>query len=162
MDFQHRAYIIEYSSIWIFLPFLIWLWKWVKGVAAPFYTAIFLPITGIASMLHWNNNHTGDWKHNFDVVSSTTLIILLSYRLIETHRIQLCSLLLSGIIGFFIIQRYLQIERVLSWDIITCIHLLFHYFIFLLAMSVHEPNITYILLITIFIILHMIWLYSSF
>jgi len=160
MDFAHRAYIIKWSSIWIFLPFFIWIWKRIKGSTVPLYAAIFLPITGIASMLHWNNNHTGDWRHKFDLLSSTTLIILLAYRLIETHRIQLCSVLLSGIIGSFIIQRYLQIERGLSWDIITCIHLVFHYFIFLLAMSVHEPNITYILIITIFIILHMIWLYT--
>ena len=158
MEVEHRYYIIKWSSIWIFLPFLIWLFKKNK---APLYSAIFLPITGISSMLHWSSNHKGDPRHLFDIFSSTTLIILLSIRLIQTN-VHLCLFLLTGICLLFVIQRYLQINRTVSWDLITCIHLLFHYLIFLLAMFVHLPNIKWILFITVCILIHMIWLYSSY
>ena len=154
MNFDHRAYIIKWSSIWIFVPFLFWIFNENR---APLYSAVFLPITGVASMIHWNNNNTGDWRHNVDIISSVTLVILLSIRLIQIHT-WLCIFLLIGICLLFVIQRYLQMDRTLSWDVITYIHLLFHQFIFLLAMAVHSPNIYWVIFITILIVIHTMYI----
>ena len=162
MNFEHRAYIIKWSSVWIFVPFLFWLYN----KRAPLYSAIFIPIVGITSMIHWGNNNTYDWRHIIDIFSSIVVIILLSVRLMQTD-MYLCIFLLTIICSLFVIQRYLQDqfilerERKVSWGLITFIHLLFHYFIFLFAMCVHAPNVKLILLITIFIIVHTSWLYHK-
>lgn len=131
LNFPQRCYILAWTSLWIFLPAILFDVSWLDFVL--------LLLSGVFSIAHWTNNNTGDWRHIGDISIAVCLAASLIYRLIKTTRIVACIGLGGAFGAFFALQRFAQARRSLDWGFVTVLHLLFRYIGFWLAMTALAP-----------------------
>lgn len=153
MSVSQRNVILAWTSLWIYIPVIL------SHQSLP--CILLLVFSGTLSLLHWTHNKTGDWLHIADIVSAFILASSLIYQLLEANRIFTCIFLSGGLLLFFILQRHSQTVKTVDWRLTTLYHLIFRYFGFWLAMSVHhhsETNISSWFLLTVGYVLHIFWL----
>jgi hypothetical protein len=168
LENYQRCHILAWTSLWIYLPFFIWGWLrlFEPEKYAPMYCAILLPLSGTVSIIHWKNNHTGDWRHCLDVCLAILLCIIFNFRIIIMGRYLVCFFISLLQLSFFISQRLEQRKRTICWKKVTILHLSFRYMGFWLAMIVHIShihfsmfiNLSMVLGLTLIYILHIKWL----
>jgi membrane associated rhomboid family serine protease len=64
-----RNNILKWALLWIFVPTVYY-------ECAMGYIILFL-FGGTVSIIHWNNNHTMNWQHIFDMVFGVILACIL-------------------------------------------------------------------------------------
>lgn len=158
-----RYYILAWTSLWIYVPAVVWLIRFPSPLH-PWYFLLLL-LSGTFSILHWTENKTGDWRHRADLVVAIVLAISLTYHLLKTGRFLICGFLSGGLSLFFILQRLAQHAKDVNWAWVTFLHIIFRYLGFWLAMSVHLSDAwelhAYVGLwafLTSIYILHIVWL----
>ena len=163
-----RNHVLAWTSLWIFVPFFVWLGCHVIGLppgSSAFY-AYPLVVSGVASISHWTDNVTGDWKHRADLGCATFLLCIFTFRLLSTGQTGTAAALSSGLIVCFFLQRYTQTIRPVNWGKVLVYHSLFRYLAFWLSMSVHLPDVLttasllpgIVVVLTMFYVLHIKWL----
>lgn len=143
VSLEQRFHILAWTSLWLYVPPIVW-WLTREINNVPLIYAIFIPLSGTLSLVHWTDNHPNSKKHKMDLYVAISLACMLTYRLIDTGRMLVCSCIVTCLMLFFILQRYAQRDKhnnnIVDWSMVTLFHLLFRYFAFWLAMAVHLPT----------------------
>ena len=116
---MNRNWILAWTSLWIYLPAMIHL------LQRDWFAFVLLSASGSFSILHWLDNKPYSVNHCLDIAFGVANVIRIGW-----------SVYTFPFLGFFCVQRWLQIEKDVDWETVTVVHLCFRYIGFWMAMTI--------------------------